>query len=93
MDSILTLTHATERDVDLLLVEELKCSAEFMRWIADKVSKKVGGVINVTTSGVTHSRRRTYNRREIDICVSMSDLEGLSTYLLIENKLDTKRTV
>ena len=29
-ETILTLTHAIERDIDLILVEELKCCKGFM---------------------------------------------------------------
>ena len=89
MDNIHTLTHATERDVDLLLVEELKCSADFVRWFADKVVAVTAAPISVAASEVTHSKRRTYNRREIDICVALRGFTGQTTILLIENKLDT----
>jgi hypothetical protein len=89
MDYILTLTHATERDVDLLLIEELKCSSDFVRWFANKIASVTGASINFTASDVTHSKRRTYNRREIDICVRLKVPAGLATILLIENKLDT----
>ncbi|MBU6463589.1 MAG: PD-(D/E)XK nuclease family protein [Bradyrhizobium sp.] len=89
MDDILTLTHATERDVDLLLVEELRCSADFVRWIVNRIAGMIGTSINFTTSDVTHSKRRTYNRREIDICLRLKAPGGLTTILLIENKLDT----
>jgi hypothetical protein len=89
MENISTLTHATERDVDLLLVEELKCSGDFVHWFVDKLSAIVGSPIKITTSEVTHSKRRTYNRREIDICLALKARSGSPTYLLIENKLDT----
>jgi hypothetical protein len=89
MDAISTLTHATERDVDLLLVEELKCSAEFVRWLCAKLESHSGEIIRVDDSEVTHSRRRTYNRREIDICLELKSHSGLPTFVLIENKLDT----
>lgn len=87
--NIHTLTHATERDVDLLLVEELKCSTDFVRWFTNKVVGVTATTINITTSEVTHSKRRTYNRREIDICLSLKAPAGLPTIFLIENKLDT----
>lgn len=88
-DAIATLTHATERDVDLLLVEEFKCSPDFVRWFAGKVASAVGKSIKVAGSAVSHSRRRTYNRREIDIALELRDSRGRSIHLLIENKLDT----
>src|SRR5258706_15946841 len=89
MDNILTLTHATERDIDLLLVEELKCSPDFVRWLTNKIGSITGRSISLCVSEVTHSKRRTYNRREIDICLALKPSNGLPTYLLIENKLDT----
>jgi hypothetical protein len=89
MANIATLTHATERDVDLLLVEELKCSADFVRWFVSKVVEVTGVQIGVVASEVTHSKRRTYNRREIDICLALRTPSSAPTYLLIENKLDT----
>lgn len=89
MEAIATLTHATERDVDLLLVEELKCSADFVRWLCVKLEIHSGEVIRVDDSEVTHSRRRTYNRREIDICLEIKARSDLPTFVLIENKLDT----
>ncbi|HEY1615664.1 MAG TPA: hypothetical protein VGF97_18460 [Rhizomicrobium sp.] len=67
MDQILTLTHATERDVDLVLGEELKCSTDFVRWFANKIASMVSASIDFTASDVTHSKLRTHNRREIDI--------------------------
>ena len=33
-----TLTHATERDIDLLLVEELYTSRDFVFWMAAQIS-------------------------------------------------------
>ncbi len=89
MDGILTLTHATERDVDLLLVEEFKCSPDFVRWLSVKVTKAMDSVIDFTLSDVIHSKRRTYNRREIDICLKLTLTSGRATFVLIENKLDT----
>lgn len=78
-----TLSHATERDIDLLLVEELYASPGFVTWIADKA-----GLPPVATSAVLHSKRRTRSRREIDIFVDITLKSGERAALLIENKLD-----
>jgi hypothetical protein len=83
-DTILTLTHATERDVDLLLIEELQCSTEFVKWLMDRVSSDV-----IERSSVAHSKRRIHNRREIDITLTIEGQAG-QTVCLIENKLDTQ---
>lgn len=79
-----TLTHATERDIDLLMVEELYASPAFVSWMAAE-----GGIaVNVETSTVLHSKRRTRSRREIDIFVELCLRGGERAALLIENKLD-----
>lgn len=83
-DYIPTLTHATERDIDLLLVEELYASAEFAAWLAARVG--INRPVERTT--VKHSKRRTRSRREIDIFVELHHPGGLTSALLIENKLD-----
>lgn len=79
-----TLTHATERDIDLLLVEELYASPAFVSWLAARAG--IGGMI--CRSAVLHSKRRTRNRREIDIFCEMQMLNGSGAAMLIENKLD-----
>ncbi len=84
-DFMPTFTHVTERDIDVLLVEELKSSPEFLQWIA----LKVGWDGKIYRSEVLHSKRRTRNRREIDIHVEIyTETELLPIVILIENKLD-----
>lgn len=79
-----TLTHATERDIDLLLVEELFASPEFVRWMFEQA-----GLPNeIESARVLHSKRRTRSRREIDIFVDVQAASGERAALLIENKLD-----
>jgi hypothetical protein len=79
-----TLTHATERDIDLLLVEELYASPTFVRWTAARAGIRDA----VETSTVLHSKRRTRSRREIDIFVDLRLGDNRRCALLIENKLD-----
>jgi hypothetical protein len=50
-DGFLTLTHATERDVDLLLIEKLKCSLDFVKWMVGRVTDNV-----VERRGIRHKR-------------------------------------
>jgi hypothetical protein len=88
INTMLTLTHATERDVDLLLVEELKCSSAFINWLVDRVSTDVGKAFVWQYSSVTHSKRRLHSRREIDITLELECEDG-PTIFLVENKLDT----
>jgi hypothetical protein len=80
-----TLTHATERDIDLLLVEELFASFDFVTWMATQA----GVTTPISTWDVKHSKRRTRSRREIDIFVEIEIVNGDSVAILIENKLDT----
>ncbi len=88
IDTMLTLTHATERDVDLLLVEELKCSPAFVTWFIGRVSAKLGKSFVWKGSSVAHSKRRLHNKREIDITLYLESEAG-RTIVLVENKLDT----
>ncbi len=83
-DFIPTLSHATERDVDLLLVEELCSSFDFAWWVAGQALIPLA----VTSWDVKHSKRRTQSRREIDIFVEINYIDGTRSALLIENKLD-----
>ena len=88
LEGIQTLTHATERDIDLLLVEEFKCNPRFTKRFVSAIGDTLPKPIEYVSSNVLHSKRRIYNRREIDICIELADSAGKS-YLLVENKLDT----
>jgi hypothetical protein len=81
-----TLTHATERDIDLLLVEELYSSQDFVLWVAIQagISKPI------SQWDVKHSKRRTRSRREIDIFIDIIHDDNTRTALLIENKIDAQ---
>ena len=86
MNHIPTLTHATERDIDLLVIEELITSASFGAWFLQQMGDDAHNFGGAT---VFHSLRRMSNRREIDITVEMT--AGDARYLyLIENKLDAQ---
>lgn len=85
MNQMLTLTHATERDIDLLLVEEIKTSRAFVSWMM----KELGlDHLPEPRATVFHSVRRMHSRREIDISVQVW-AGGQKLLLLVENKLDT----
>ncbi|KQY16314.1 hypothetical protein ASE23_20235 [Rhizobium sp. Root73] len=79
-----TLSHATERDIDLLLVEEIHASLDFTVWIA----RQAGINLPIASWDVKHSKRRTRSRREIDIFVEIEHSDQTRSALLIENKLD-----
>lgn len=80
-----TLTHATERDVDLVLVEELRCCRDFVEWFVEHLGITASCAEPVR---VLHSKRRIFNRREIDIHVEVAQQRGKPIVLLVENKLD-----
>lgn len=83
-DFILTLTHATERDVDLIVVEELQAAAPFVAWMV----RKAGWTGVPDAWRVLHSKRRIRNRREIDIHVELdAGAWGPRSVMLIENKV------
>ncbi len=83
--SIPTLTHATERDIDLIIVEEAIANRKFVEWVAEKI----GLPVDFVNWKVLHSKRRTRSRREIDICMEVFDGEDRPLWvLLVENKLD-----
>jgi hypothetical protein len=83
-DFIPTFTHATERDVDLLLVEELYSSIDFVHLMA----MNAGLTKPIWQWDVKHSKRRTRSRREIDIFIDILNLDQTRSALLIENKID-----
>jgi len=85
MNDIPVLTHATERDIDLLLVEEFAASPLFARAVLGTIGLDGLGFIR---AAVLHSVRRLHSRREIDISVRVQTQAG-DVLLLIENKLDT----
>ncbi len=87
-DEILTLSHATERDIDLLLVEELRCSHAFRERFISELSLLTGARLSHHSGQVSHSRRRMHSRREIDIFLEIQGDDGRYA-ILIENKLDT----
>ena len=92
-DSMLTLTHATERDIDLLLVEELVCGVDLLRALLTEGLQTDLDALGYRSHRVTHSRRRVHNRREIDIGIEIETADPLPAVLLIENKLDAAEQV
>lgn len=85
MKHIPVLAHALERDLDLLLIEELACSPDFVAWLLNKATGQSHR--DLRKSEVLHSTRRMFNRREIDISVRAETDVG-QYLLLLENKLD-----
>jgi hypothetical protein len=86
-DAMPTFRYATERDVDVLIVEELIASRSLVEAILSIAFKQIEGS-NISNWDVKHSTLRLKSRREIDIRLIASTLEGQRVCLLIENKLD-----
>lgn len=82
-ETISVLTHATERDVDLLMVEEIVASRAFVEFLA----VKSGWVGQIVDWKVLHSYHRTVDRRETEIHVEVLDEVGRVGTMLIENKI------
>lgn len=84
MESI-TITGVCERDVDLLLMEELHSSADFRSWFVEVALGRIGHdeFVGVRRS-VTHSSG------ESDLEVAFRTSEGKTLMLLIENKVDAE---
>lgn len=92
-DDVLTLTHATERDIDLLLVEEIECGVAFLTYLVGEVFNRELEALGYASHRVLHSSRRMHNRREIDITVEVTLRGDAPIILLIENKLDAAEQV
>lgn len=86
-EEILTLSHATERDIDLLLVEEFRCSHSFRDRFIAELSLIINAKLTHQNGKVSHSRRRMHSRREIDLLLEIEGQTGRYA-ILIENKLD-----
>lgn len=81
MDSI---RYVAERDIDLLVLEELHVSEPFRVWLAEKV---FGRAVRLESFvGAWHSV--THVTGESDLEVDFIDAEGCHRRLLIENKID-----
>lgn len=81
----LAFAYLRERDIDILLVEELTVSPEFAAWFCEHVSPKLTGVRVV---GVTQSINTKYDG-ETDIQLVVDTDDGRAA-VLIENKIDAR---
>lgn len=77
----LNLSGVTERDVDLMILEELIASQEFRDRFTERI--RIGTALSVTSA----ARSVTTSNGESDIEVSFTDGHR-TTHVLIENKVD-----
>jgi len=74
-----------ERDIDLLILEELQCSEEFRRWLATRV---FGAAVYAKFGSVEYSVSDTTGREsDLIYLFHSADEDGLLA-ILIENKID-----
>jgi hypothetical protein len=77
----ITLTGVTERDIDLLLVEEFMASPKFLSWFLYQLGLDAGG----TLSGISHSVNTANGESDVEVDVLYA---GGLVKVLIENKVD-----
>ncbi len=81
MTPIISLRGVSERDVDLLLLEELAASEEFRSWFAESVHLPPGSELEEVARSVTSSTG------ESDLELIYRNQTGV-TKVLVENKID-----
>ncbi len=84
MKDIIPIEKIRERDIDLLLLEELSVNIEFRRWFVERASNVKQ---DFEFSGVWHSLSKV-GLGETDICLKIRTREGIEMFL-IENKIDS----
>jgi hypothetical protein len=82
-----TFRYASERDVDVLIVEELIASRSLVEMILSMAFSEIESS-NISHWDVKHSTLRLKSRREIDIRLIAFIVGGRRACALIENKLD-----
>jgi len=80
---LLQIAGVSERDIDLLLLEEFTASHAFARWFLEKVL--VNAPANLKVARAQHSVTQSVG--ESDLLIAFSDKRGGTHYLLIENKI------
>lgn len=80
---IISISSVSERDVDLLLLEEFLSSARFSQWFLQKVL----GEALADWLCVKAARSVTNSIGESDLEVAFKGPDGLTHLLLIENKV------
>ena len=83
-DNIPRLEAVTERDIDLLLMEEFESCGGFLEWFVDRTARWPGDGLQLV--GVWHSVSNEHG--ESDLVVLAHRPDGQQLALLIENKVD-----
>ena len=82
-----TFRFTSERDIDILITEELLASRGFLELFITAATKKFSAK-DIAMWEVKHSTSRLLSRREIDIRISVTLKNGKNACVLVENKLD-----
>lgn len=80
---LLRIAGVSERDIDLLLLEEFTASVDFAQWFL----KQIGDDSHAQYKPVGAQRSVTQSVGESDLLVALSSGSGHTKYLLIENKI------
>ena len=90
---MLAYSYISERDIDLILVEELNCSSSFQKWFLNRINKSVGGIEWHGRKSIEafHSISRENSKSgETDVEIHFLDKSEKKTILLLENKIDAE---
>jgi len=84
MDELIRLESIQERDIDLLLIEELSCSERFLNWFLENTVGKACGLGEF--KGCWHSVCHP-QLGESDLVLKFAGIDGKGYIMLIENKI------
>ena len=86
------LSYTTERDIDLLFVEEFRCSDEFFKWFLKVISEEIPSLKDKTFDSreVFHSvTKMGKGAGESDIVLNLKENDRIVS-IFIENKIDAQ---
>ena len=90
---MLTYSYISERDIDLILVEELNCSINFQKWFLKIMKKNIDGSMwsGMKNMEAFHSiSRENSNSGETDVEIHFMDKSEKKIIVLLENKIDAE---
>ena len=82
MDNLLPIESVYERDIDLLLLEELNANQEFLKWIINTL-----GLPKFSDTNIAFRSVSDFGLGETDLLVSYKS-KNKKIFILLENKLD-----
>jgi len=80
----IAIAGVSERDIDLLLLEEFQASPSFQKWF---VAQAIGSEISIGAC-VEALRSVTHSTGESDLEVTFATADGVRTRIMIENKIN-----